>query len=138
MPDAAYYRRWRAEHPAYRARQNELRNLRRRLHGREDRSRERRPPPPPLAPILPLHTGHDIFSHAKRLARISPGYRYLIHPFYDDLVSEIVLALVEGRSPMEARSKFLRSEYGWRNHALQVKDGFEPHAGRLIPQGDMD
>lgn len=106
----------------------------------QERRRERGHSKPVLPPAeLPaLHVGHDLFDHAKRIARIQHGFRYLTHPFYDDLVSEIVLALVEGRSPMEARRCFLAAEYAWRHHALQAWEGLEPVDGRLVRQGDQD
>lgn len=135
--DPAYWAKYRASHPEYRERQRVLRRARRARMTPQERRRERGQSKPVLPPAeLPaLHVGHDLFDHAKRIAKIHHGYKYLTHPFYDDLVCEIVLALVEGRSPLEARSAFLEREYRWRKYAVQVHDGYEPYEGSLINQG---
>jgi hypothetical protein len=103
----------------------------------EQRRRDRGQRAVPLsAPLPAIHVGHDLFDHAKRMARLRVGFRYLTHPFYDDLVSEIVLALLEGRSGLGARYDFLRAEYEWRSNALQLRPGYEPVNGRLVAQSD--
>ena len=104
MPNAAYYRAWRAAHPEYRARQNRLRADRRRHYGREDRSAEyalRLKPASP--PMPPLHVGHYLFELARRIVGPRRTSLVVLHdPLYDDLLSEATLALIEGRDPKEA------------------------------------
>jgi hypothetical protein len=108
MPDAAYFRAWRAAHPEYRARQNRLRNERRRRLGRGDRSAEYRRRPSRSIPGVPaLHLGHHLFEEARRIV----GHRHstlasLHDPLHDDLLSEATLALLEGRDPVEAVRRY--------------------------------
>ena len=112
MPDASYYRAWRAAHPDYRARQNRLRNERRRLRGRGDRTAEyaaRRSRAIP--PVPALHAGHDFFEEARRI--VGPRRTSLVSlydPLYDDLLSEATLALVEGRDPHDAVRRYASRE----------------------------
>jgi hypothetical protein len=112
MADAAYYRAWRAAHPEYRARQNQLRAERRRLHGREDRSREyarRRQRATP--PIPPLHDGHDLFDRARQILGPRRTTLVFLHDtLYEDLMSEATLALIEGRDPRDAIRVFRSRE----------------------------
>ena len=69
MTTAAYFRAWRAAHPEYRARQNRLRNERRRRLGRGDRSGEYAARRSRAIPPMPgLHLGH-------RAVRASPAGR---------------------------------------------------------------
>ena len=104
MADAAYHRAWRAAHPEYRARQNQLRNERRRCKGRGDRSAEYAHRRSRAIPSIPgLHLGHDLFQLARRI--VGPrrtSLTTLYDPLYDDLVSEATLALLEGRDPHRA------------------------------------
>jgi len=124
MPDAAYYRAWRAAHPEYKKRQNELRNARRRIHGRGDRSREyaRRSPPPSLEPIPPVWVaGQDV------LIDLAWGYvshcpRGVVVSFREDelaldAVGVAVLAMLEHRDPAEAVRRFYAVESNWMFHA---------------------
>ena len=68
MTSAAYYRAWRAAHPEYRARQNRLRNERRRRYGRGDRSTEYAARPSRAIPPVPgLHLGHRLFERARQI-----------------------------------------------------------------------
>ena len=137
MPDAAYYRAWRAAHPDYLARERERMRARKRSLTPAQRRTERGPERRcvvPCEPIPPLHCGCDMFDHAKSIAKVSNGYRFLEHPYYDDLVSEIVLALLEKRSAAKARRDFLDLELAWLRRVIQVRDGFEPRDGRLIIQ----
>lgn len=115
MVDAAYHRAWRAAHPEYRARQNQLRNERRRRSGRGDRSAEYAKRPSRAIPHVPaLHVGHGLFELARRIVGPRPGtLASLYDPLYDDLVSEATLALIEGRDPMVA----IRA-YGARERAF--------------------
>ena len=104
MADAAYHRAWRAAHPEYRARQNRLRNERRRRDGRGDRSAESAGRPSRAIPSVPgLHHGHDLFERARRIVGPRRTTLVTLHdPLYDDLVSEATLALIEGRDPVDA------------------------------------
>lgn len=112
MADAAYYRAWRAAHPEYKARQNRLRNERRRLHGRGDRSAEYcRRRSRAIPPIPPLHDGHDLFDEARRIVgQRRTSLVTLYDPLHDDLLSEATLALIEGRDPHEAIRTFRSRE----------------------------
>src|SRR6478752_5811969 len=99
MPDAAYYRAWRAAHPEYRSRQNQLRNERRRRQGRGDRSGEyARRLSRAIPPVPSLHLGHDLFEQARRIVGPRRGtLTTLYDPLHDDLLSEATLAILEGR-----------------------------------------
>jgi hypothetical protein len=115
MPDAAYYRAWRRAHPEYRARQNRLRNERRKHKGRADRSAEYAGRPSrSIPPIGGMHIGHKIFEQARRI--VGPRRTSLVtlyDPLYDDLLSEAVLALLEGQDPEVAVRR-----YGARERAF--------------------
>jgi hypothetical protein len=110
--DAAYHRAWRAAHPEYRARQNCLRNERRRLHGRGDRSTEYAARRSRAIPPLPgLHVGHALFEQARQV--VGPRTTTLLNladPLYDDLVAEATLALVEGADPVAAVRRYRARE----------------------------
>jgi hypothetical protein len=115
MADAGYHRAWRAAHPAYRERQNRLRNERRRRNGRGDRSAEyARRRSRAIPPLHGLHTGHDLFERAREVVGPRRSTMVMLHdPLYDDLLSEATLALIEGRDPAEA----IRA-YGARERAF--------------------
>ena len=104
MSNAAYFRAWRAAHPEYRARQNRLRNERRRSKGRGDRSTEYAARRSRAMPPMPgLHHGHTLFERAREI--VGPRSTTLVNladPLYDDLVAEATLALIEGRDPNHA------------------------------------
>ena len=104
MTTAAYFRAWRAAHPEYRARQNRLRNERRRRLGRGDRSAEYAGRRSRALPPMPgLHLGHKLFERARQV--VGPRRTTLVNledPLYDDLVAEATLALLEGRDPKDA------------------------------------
>ena len=104
MPDAAYYRAWRAAHPEYRARQNRLRNERRARNGRGDRSAEYAARASrALPPVPPLHLGPTRFEQARAI--VGPrrtSLVQLIDPLYDDLIAVATLAILEGTDPHEA------------------------------------
>lgn len=122
MPDAAYYRAWRAAHPEYKKRQNERRNLHRRLHGRGDRSREyarrRVSSAPPLEPIPPLwqHSQDPLIDLAWGYVKHCP--RGVTVSFREDelavdAVGVAVLAMLERRDPAEAVRAFYSVEKNW-------------------------
>ena len=117
MIRAAYFRAYRAAHPEYRARQNELRRQRRAQMTSEQRNAERGPRKSRalVMPDMPvLHSGHPLFDSARQFAGPRRGtLRTLYDPFYDDLVSEAVLAFLEGRDVNEAVLKFARRERSW-------------------------
>jgi len=112
MADATYHRAWRAAHPDYRARQNHLRNERRRRHGRGDRSAEyARRRTRAMPPIPPMHLGHDLFELARRI--VGPERSSLVtlrDPLHEDLLSEATLALLEGRDPADAGVRYRARE----------------------------
>lgn len=112
MPDAAYYRSWRAAHPEYRERQNCLRAERRRRVGRGDRTQEyARRRSRALPPMPAMHLGHDLFEMARRI--VGPRRTSLVtlyDPLYDDLLSEATLALIEGRDPEDAVRRYGAAE----------------------------
>ncbi len=108
MPDAAYFRAWRAAHPEYRARQNQLRNERRRRTGRGDRTAEYRLRPSRALPgVTGLHLGHSMFEEARRVVGERRSTFAVLHdPLHDDLLSEATLALLEGRDPIDAIRRY--------------------------------
>ena len=114
--DPDYWRKWRAAHPDYRKREGERRRRRRACMTPEERRKERgrsvRRAREPVE-IPPLHQGHDLFDQAKRIAGMTSGFKYLTHPFYDDLISELGVGLLEGADPTEVRRSFLRRERDW-------------------------
>jgi hypothetical protein len=112
MPDAAYFRAWRAAHPEYRARQNHLRNERRRRLGRGDRTVEYRRRQSRAIPAIPdLHLGHDLFEEARRIVgQRRTSLLTLEDPLHDDLLSEATLALLEGRDPADAVRRYGATE----------------------------
>ena len=108
MPDAAYFRAWRAAHPEYRERQNRLRNERRPRNGRGDRAAEYRRRQSRAIPSVPgLHLGHRLFEQARRIVGERRTSLTTLHdPLHDDLLSEATLALLEGRDPVEAIRRY--------------------------------
>jgi hypothetical protein len=112
MPDAAYFRAWRAAHPEYRARQNRLRNERRRRSGRGDRTAEYLRRKSRAIPGVPgLHVGHRLFEEARRIVGQRHSTLTTLHdPLHDDLLSEATLALLEGRDPVDAIRRYGAAE----------------------------
>jgi len=112
VPDAAYFRAWRAAHPGYRARQNRLRNERRSRDGRGDRTLEYRQRPSRALPGVPgLHLGHALFEEARRIVGQRRTTLTVLHdPLHDDLLSEATLALLEGRDPRDAIRRYGATE----------------------------
>lgn len=127
MPDAAYYRAWRAAHPEYRERQAELRRERRARRGRGDRSAEYRARSEQLRrrreaeQIGPLHVGHALFDRARAI--VGPRrttLTTLVDPLYEDLLSVATLALLEGQDAVEAVRQFRSTENRWRRLAAPL------------------
>jgi hypothetical protein len=125
MANAAYYRAWRAAHPAYRARQNRLRAERRRRHGRGDRSMEyARKRKPGIPSMPPLHVGHSLFELARRIVGPRRTSLVVLHdPLYDDLLSEATLALIEGRDPQEAVRTYGARERSYGRLTCRIFEG---------------
>ena len=125
MAGAAYYREWRKSHPEYRARERERSRRRKARMTPEERrqsrgSRRATEAASDSTPLPPLHQGHILFERAKSIcAKDTPGFVALVHPYFDDLLSEVVLALIEHRDPGKARTDFLRGERAWARRALQ-------------------
>jgi hypothetical protein len=124
LPDAAYYRSWRAAHPEYRERQNRLRAERRRRKGRGDRTQEyARRRSRALPPVPAMHLGHDLFEIARRV--VGPRRTSLVtlyDPLYDDLLSEATLALIEGRDPEDAVRRYGAAERTFGRVTCQILD----------------
>jgi hypothetical protein len=115
MPDAAYYRAWRAAHPEYRARQTRLRRERRERLGRGDRSAEyARRRSRAVPPLLGMHVGHELFDQARKIVGPRRTSLVILHdPLYDDLLSEATLALIEGRDPDVAIRTYRAREHAY-------------------------
>jgi len=108
MPDAAYYRAWRANHPAYRERQPGLHRARRAGMTLEERQKDRgvyKPVPPaePLPLLLPA------LQHGTAISFWEDELRL-------DLAQEAWLAVLEGLEPGPAVAAYRRREIAWRHH----------------------
>lgn len=136
--DPDYWKKYRRDHPAYRARSARQHAARRRLVGRGDRSaeyardrRSRALAGPSLIdlPLPPLHVGHEILERAVTIARryVRPDGRVALgESIYDDVVGETALAIVEGRDPDEAALELRRSERRWQRETMPfLIDGFD-------------
>jgi hypothetical protein len=111
---AEYHRRYRRAHPENRARQNALRNERRRTLGRGDRSREYKAK---SNRRLQAHGDEgqclesSIVKRAQAIvmATCRPDQRTTLwDDKYEDLVGEVVVALCEGCDPMVAMREWMR------------------------------
>lgn len=120
MPDAAYYRAWRAAHPEYRRREVARTAARRSRFGREDRTAEYARHRATRAsraaePIPTLHCGHELFDRAREIVGAPrSGLTVLLDPLYDDLLSVATLALLEGADAVAAVKRYAASEGRWR------------------------
>ena len=68
--------------------------------------------------IPPKHTGHALFDEARRLTGITRDERSKTlmrrdDAMRDDCLSEAVLAILEGRDPVEASRQFRNRELTW-------------------------
>ena len=128
--DPFYFRKWRAAHPGYRAKDAE-----RKRRWRAAMSPERRALTHGshgariIPPIPPLHQGSPIFERAKQIAeRLGqhPDRRVAyVDPTYDDLISEISVAILERRDPLKAGRVFLSECRKWTTRHVFFLDGPE-------------
>ena len=125
MPDAAYYRAWRAAHPEYRKRETKRSATRKVTVGRGDRSAEYKKRAAKLAqsrePIPALHQGHELFDQARTFVTTSIDKRdYVYDPLRDELISVAVLALLSGDDPRAAVRAEVSREMTWRRIHLPL------------------
>lgn len=109
MTTAAYYRAWRAAHPAYRDRQCLLRAEHRRLHPRDrtgEYARRASRALPAVAPLTPL------FPDLQRGTRLS----FWEDELRMDVRQERSLAELEGRDPAVAEASLRARETSWWHH----------------------
>lgn len=138
MPDAAYWRRWREEHPEYRERERE-RGRRRRAAGRGDRSAEyrarrdrERAKREAQAELDRQAANHPILTAAREVAAsvVRPDRRTLyVDPLYEDAVSVAAEALWSHRGQPRAQdvardavASFVRSERAYRAMSAPLLD----------------
>jgi hypothetical protein len=109
-----YWRRWRAEHPAYRERERERGRARRRAGYRSPKTRRPGVAAEPIAvathPLLvwARNLATDLVRRDRR-ARLSDE-------LYPDVVAELVLARLERKDPVAGATAWLRKERSWRHH----------------------
>jgi len=126
--DPDYWKKYRASHPVYKQRQNKLHQNRRLLMSAEERRRDRGTTKIIVVeqqPIPSLHIGHDLFDHAKAIAAglVSNDRRTVVYdPLYEDILSEIVVALLEGKSPLTAALNYKYKERAWSKNVLTGGD----------------
>lgn len=88
----------------HRERENERKRLWRAEHPNR-RARPRREPPPPIPQPF---TGDAIFERARSICGPRPYFDRFAR--WEDLMSTVVVALVEGVDPVDARRRFLAAE----------------------------
>lgn len=123
--DPLYWRKWRARHPEYRARERTRLKARRRAHPEEHRASEaaRKARRRAEASIPPLHHGHQILEQARllALAHVRPnGLVSMYDPLYDDVVGAVVVALLEGTDPHLAAHAAVATERSWRRVTAEL------------------
>jgi hypothetical protein len=126
---AEYYRKWRAAHPEYKKRQNELRNERRKKRGRGDRSAEYRRRAETrlrrsadngwLAESSLIRAATAIVMSRKKPDRRTT----LWDDTHEELVCVVTLALCEGTDPGEAMTTFMKDKWAWDYRRLPINDG---------------
>ena len=122
--DAEYYRRYRAEHPEYRQRQRERARKRRQEGRRGNRSQEykRRAAKKRLAREQP--TGLDTDPMLQRARAYAAKHAYVDgrtsvkSDLYDELVSEVLLAMVTKESRAERVQAWKRENRTWHAHNI--------------------
>lgn len=114
-----YRRRWRAAH---RVTENARKARNRAIPGwRLAHEPDHRPPVAAPEPFPSLHTGHPFFEQARAFVR--PGSMAVWHdPLPDDLMSEAVLALLEGRDPAGAVARYARTERVWQRMTYSLPE----------------
>ena len=109
-----YWRRWRAEHPAYQARERERARARRQAGYRSPKTRRTR------VVVAPVEVApHPLLAWAQGLAAglVREDRRvHLSDELYADVVGEILLARLEHKDPVTRATAWLRSERSWRHH----------------------
>lgn len=129
----SYWSDWRARHPEYRHREVARLRERRRLLGRESRVTEfahakAKRGTITWEPIPALFVGHPIFDAARAIVPMhrSPGttLQFEAEQWWEEEMSEAVLALLEGRDPAAAAKAVLHDEraWSWRHAPLPDDD----------------
>ena len=128
MVDAAYFRAWRAAHPAYRQRENVRRRLARAVRGRGDRSSEirRRTAARAAARVAAADAASQVWAHPLLDAARSVAMRYVrpdrrarvASDRFDELTAEVALAMVEGADADGRARHWLRGERTWAAHVI--------------------
>ena len=115
-----YWRRWRAAHPAYRARECERGRARRRAGYRSPKSRRARVEPEPIErePQPLLTWAQQLATDLVREDRRSR----LSDELYPDVVGEILLARLEHQDPVTRATAWLRAERSWRHRLAPLLD----------------
>jgi hypothetical protein len=109
-----YWRRWRAAHPEYRARERDRARTRRRAGYRSPKKRRPLVEPEPIEP-----EPHPLLTWAQELAAgivREDGRARLSDELYADVVGEILLAKMERQDPVARATAWLRAERSWRHH----------------------
>ena len=121
MPSAAYYRAWRADHPAYRAREV-ARSARNKALKRLIVEVEQPPPTHPFLEQARLIVGPLYASRGRE-------YRFPPEMLHEELVAEAALAICEGCDPCEAMEALRKREAKWLKVTTWLAD--EDGDGRL-------
>lgn len=122
--DAAYHRRYRLLHrdrinARSRARRAAACLAQRQARHRAEVVRRARRRAGPLA--LP-YLGHPLFDQARALVG-DPWYGATLYdPLREDAMSEVVLAILEGRDPAEALARYMAAERVWRVTTVPLMD----------------
>jgi len=127
--DPDYWRRWRAEHPAYREREKARAKARRAKQGRswspKERESQRRRRQRQRADHGWVETHHPVMEQAAAITQqhIRPDHRSLIlDPMYEDAHSAAVLALISGEDAHAAVLATIREERAWRQKKAPLLD----------------
>ena len=109
-----YWRRWRAEHPEYRVREQERGRARRQAGYHSTKSRRVRVVAVPIE-LAP----HPLLAWAQELATDlvrEDSRARLSDELYPDVVGEYVLVRLARQDPVERATAWLRAERTWRHH----------------------
>jgi len=119
MPDAAYYRAWRAARPDYRKREADRLRARKQAMTPEERRKDRgvRKPAARFEPLMPLMPA---LQHGSAISFWEDELRL-------DLAQEAHLATLEGIDPRVATATYRRREMAWwRNTCPFLMGGSDP------------